>query len=143
VYRKHIFRIYAANLLGSGFGSLVIFLTFLNRSPQELILMISILAGFAALLAGRTVKHRILACGFIIALFPLYAVLLHGTSLSMNPFKDLVQAKAPAGSKIEAERFGPLGMVSIMSGPAFHFLPDLSLNCPYPIPEQKGLRASS
>ena len=57
----------------------------------------------------------------------------------MSNFKELSQAENLMAAKKEMESFGPLGLVTVLDTPAYHYLPDLSLNCPYPLPRQKGL----
>ena len=69
----------------------------------------------------------------------LYATALRHLPLSMSSYKDLSQAKRLQGVKSEKEIFGPLGLVTVVSSPAYHYLPDLSLNCPHPLPHQMGL----
>jgi len=69
----------------------------------------------------------------------LYATTLKLLPLPMSSYKDLSQAKLLRGAKSETEIFGSLGLVTVVSSPAYHYLPDLSLNCPHPLPVQMGL----
>jgi len=134
-----VFRLYFVNLAGSAAGCLLLFLTWLHLDPFVLLLVLSIIAACAAVVAARGAR-RIVASALIVLLMPLiYGAFFHGGSLEMSPVKDLAQARSAEGAVTEQERFGPLGLVTVLSGPAFHYLPDLSLNCPHGIPEQKGL----
>ena len=69
----------------------------------------------------------------------LYAFAFRFSPLAMSNFKDLAQAENLMAAKKETEMFGPLGLVTVLESPAYHYFPDLSLNCPYPLPPQKGL----
>lgn len=136
---NHIHRIYFANLTGSGLGCLIVVLFFFHISPYEIMCIISLVALCAAM-SGST--HRIwqgIICVAGIALIILYVFLFRFLPLPMSSFKDLSQAENLTGAKKEMEVFGPLGLTTVLSSPAYHYLPDLSLNCPYPLPRQKGL----
>jgi hypothetical protein len=135
----HIHRIYFANLTGSGVGSLIVVLFFFHVSPYEIMCIISLVALCAAL-GGCTSRIRQgIICVAGIALIILYVFLFRFLPLPMSNFKDLSQAENLTGAQKEMEVFGPLGLVTVLSSPAYHYLPDLSLKCPYPLPQQKGL----
>ena len=134
-----VFPLYFANLAGSAAGCLLLFLTWLRLDPGLLFLTLSGLAVCAAVFAARGAR-RLIWSALMLAILPLlYGIFAQDRSLEMSPLKDLAQARHAEGAVTEAERFGPLGLVTVLSGPAFHYQPDLSLNCPYPLPEQKGL----
>lgn len=133
------FRLYSANLAGSAAGCLLLFLTWLHLDPYVLFLLLSAIAVCAAGAVARG-PGRILASALMLFLLPvLYGTFFQGRPLEISSVKDLAQARRAEGARTEHERFGPLGLVTVLSGPAFHYLPDLSLNCPHGIPEQKGL----
>jgi len=134
-----IHRIYFANLAGSGVGSLPALLSFFHLGPHEIILIISLIALCVSLVVAKSRGRTIISAVALAAAVPLYLLLLHGRPLEMNTFKDLSIARNQAGAKIEAEVFGPLGLVTVLNSPAYHYLPDLSLNCPFGLPAQKGL----
>jgi spermidine synthase len=133
------FRIYCANLLGSGLGSLLILLTLMGLGPHEIILAISLLLLSAAFVESAERMRKFVLPFLGILLIILYATTLRHLPLPMSSYKDLSQAKLLRGAKSEREIFGPLGLVTVISSPAYHYLPDLSLNCPHPIPAQMGL----
>jgi hypothetical protein len=134
-----VFRLYFVNLAGSAAGCLLLFLTWLHLEPHVLLLSLSILAACASGVAARG-PHRILFSALTLLLMPLlYGAFFQDRGLEMSPVKDLAQARSAEGAVTELERFGPLGLVTVLSGPSFHYLPDLSLNCPHRLPEQKGL----
>ncbi|MBE9546512.1 MAG: hypothetical protein IMF10_03325 [Proteobacteria bacterium] len=139
IFPENIYRIYFSNLTGSGIGSLLILLTVFHLGPYEIILIISIITVCATLTAASSRIQTVVPAIILIAIVPLYFILLHDKPVYMNKFKDLSLAKSQMGAKIEAETFGPLGLVTVLDSPAYHYLPDLSLNCPHGLPKQKGL----
>lgn len=139
VASRYIHRIYFANLAGSGLGSLIILLTFFHIGPYEIMFAITLITIFAAL-GGSTSyvwQGTVLVAG--IAAILIYIFLFRSLPLLMSNFKELAQAENLMAAKKEKESFGPLGLVTVLDTPAYHYLPDLSLNCPYPLPRQKGL----
>ncbi len=136
---QHIHRIYCANLTGSGLGSLIILLSVFHMRPYDILLVISVIAiGAGLAVAGNTIRRGI-GCAVLVFIIALHVMLLHDAPLRMSPFKDLSQAANLLEAKKETETFGALGLVTVLDSPAYHYLPDLSLNCPYPLPRQKGL----
>jgi len=135
----HIHKIYFANLTGSGLGCVLILLTVFHAGPYDIVFAISIIASGASL-AGSTSRTRMtIALATMIAIIPLHIFIFRHIPLEMSVFKDLPQAQNLAEAKKEKELFGPLGLVTVLDSPAYHYLPDLSLNCPYALPAQKGL----
>jgi spermidine synthase len=135
----YIHRIYFANLVGSGVGSMIVLLTLFHISPHGIMLFISMIAICAALSVSTSHIRKGITCVAGIAMILLYVFLFRFISLPMSSFKDLAQAEHLMDTKKEREVFGPLGLVTVLSSPAYHYLPDLSLNCPYRLPRQKGL----
>jgi spermidine synthase len=139
VASNYIHRIYFANLAGSGLGSLIVLLTFFHIGPYDIMFAITLVAIFAAM-GGSTGYWRqgtVLVVG--VAAILVYIFLFRSLPLPMSNFKELSQAENLMAAKKEMEIFGPLGLVTVLDTPAYHYLPDLSLNCPYPLPRQKGL----
>ncbi|MCX6575221.1 MAG: hypothetical protein NTV82_02380, partial [Candidatus Aminicenantes bacterium] len=132
------FRIYCFNLLGSGLGGLLILLTLMGLGPHEIILAISFLLLSAAFVEAADRVRKFVLPFLGILLIILYATTLRHLPLPMSSYKDLSQAKLLRGAKSEREIFGPLGLVTVISSPAYHYLPDLSLNCTHPLPAQMG-----
>jgi len=135
----NIYKIYFSNMAGSGIGSLLVLLTVFHTGPSEIILIISIITVCATLAVTSSRIQTAVSAIILIAIVPLYFVLLHDRPVYMGTFKDLSIARSQKGAKIQAETFGPLGLVTILESPAYHYLPDLSLNCPFKLPKQKGL----
>jgi len=134
-----VFRLYFVNLAGSAAGCLLLFLTWLHLEPFVLLLSLSLLAVCASGIAARGMRRALCAALALLLMPLLYGAFFQGRPLEMSPVKDLAQARSAEGAVIEHQRFGPLGLVTVLSGPSFHYLPDLSLRCPHRLPEQKGL----
>ena len=139
VFAEHAYRIYFVNLTGSGLGGIIVLLTALHVGPHEIILIILIASISASLTMANSQIRKLVAGITMASVVLLYFLLLRNTPLAMSKFKDLSQAESLMGAKKEWEIFGSLGLVTVLDSPAFHYLPDLSLNCPYPLPHQKGL----
>jgi Spermine/spermidine synthase domain len=136
---NYIHRIYFANLAGSGLGSLIILLTFLHIGPYEIMLVITLMTILAALGGSTSYVRQGIALVAGIAGILIYIFLFRSLPLPMSNFKELAQAENLTAARKEREIFGPLGLVTVLDSPAYHYLPDLSLKCPYPLPRQKGL----
>ena len=135
----NIHRIYFANLTGSGIGSLTILLTFFNLGPYEIILVISMIILCATFAFAKSRVRTASSAIALVGMVPLYFLLLYDKPIEMSGFKDLSIARNQAGAKIEEEVFGPFGLVTVLDSPVYHYLPDLSLKCPFDLPGQKGL----
>ncbi|MBN2569690.1 MAG: hypothetical protein JXB42_09710, partial [Deltaproteobacteria bacterium] len=139
VFTGDIHRIYFSNLTGSGFGAFIVLLSVFHLGPSELILIISLITVGTTLPLCVTRMRVIVSFIFICAVVVLYGALLYEIPVALNDFKDLAQAEKLKGAKREAQVFGSLGLITVVDSPAYHYLPDLSLNCPDPLPRQKGL----
>ncbi len=132
-------KLYFANLAGSGIGCLLILPAFFLLGPREILFSLSLASCGAGLFASATGRGRAAAAAALVVLCILYGFWFRNIPPAQSPFKDLAQAcRLPAAQK-EVERFGPLGLLTVVGGPSYHYLPDLALNCPFPVPEQKGL----
>ena len=136
---RHIHKLYFANLTASGLGSLIILLAVFHMKPYDIVLVIALVALSASFAAATTIFRTATVCIMAVFMIGLTVFLLRDVPVQMNPFKDLSQARSLTKAKIEMESFGPLGLVTVLDSPAYHYLPDLSLNCPFPLPPQKGL----
>lgn len=135
----NIYQIYFSNMAGSGIGSLLLLLTVFHLGPYEIILIISVIIICANLAITGSRMQTTLSAIILIAIVPLYFILLYDKPIYMSTFKGLSIAKSQMEAKIEAETFGSLGLVTVLDSPAYHYLPDLSLKYPFKLPKQKGL----
>jgi len=142
-YDKDVPRIYAADLLGAGAGSLGIVLLLFAVFPVTALQVIGVLGLVAAIIASREL-HMTQRRWPILAL--LGAVLLIALpqpwlELQISPYKGLPQTLRIGGTRIIEERSSPLGLLTLVESqiiPLRH-APGLSLYADTPIPEQLGL----
>jgi hypothetical protein len=116
---------YAANLLGSGAGSLAAPLLLALGPPAEVMRYAAVLAALSGIPAAPRMR-RLLPASMAAAL-----LFVAWPDLPMSPFKDF--ASLPDKREI-VTRFGPLGRVDRAVVPALHYAPGLSLTSPV-IPE--------
>ncbi len=139
--RGEIPRIYAADLAGAGAGALgVIFLLFALTPLKALFLL-----GGVGLAAGLPVIRRLLRRpAWTVAAAALLAALAWMTAderfgaMRPSEFKDLSQALRASGAETAAERFSPLGVVTVVRNKEIplRYAPGLSLNATKGPPEQ-------
>ncbi len=148
-YRGQIARIYRADLLGAGIGSLGIVLLLFVLFPGRALQAISALGlGAAALgwweLSGHADPgRRRPMVGCLLALAPILPLLLPGgwTRPVLSPYKGLSQALQVSGAQIIAERSSPLGFLSVLQNPQvpLRHAPGLSIMAASIPPDQIGI----
>jgi hypothetical protein len=142
-YGKDVPRIYAADLLGAGAGSLGIVLLLFGVTPGTALQVIGVLGLLAALVASRELRLTqrrwpilaLLGAALLIALPDAWL------ELQISPYKGLPQTLRIGGTRILEERSSPLGLLTVVESeiiPLRH-APGLSLYADTPIPEQLGL----
>ncbi len=142
-YTKQIGRIYAADLMGAGLGSIGVVLLLFGVFPDTALRIIALLGiGAAALgcLALRLKPRRWLAPLIVAAGLPL--LLPHSwTDPAISPYKGLSQTLRVPGARIIEQHSSPLGLVSIVASPVtpLRHAPGLSLNAVSEPPAQLGL----
>ena len=142
-FRGSLARIYAADLLGAGIGAVGIIVILFLVPPATALRFISFL-GFAAAAAvwiecrGRL---RPVIIGLPLAMLFLYAVPGSWSEPLISPYKGLSQLLRLPGTRVVAERFSPLGIVTVVESetiPLRH-APGLSLSSSIEPPPQLGL----
>ncbi len=123
-------RIYGANLLGSGAGSLASPLLLGAAPPVFALQVLGVVAALSAFLCANG-RLRILAVAAAGG-----TLLLAGHDLPMSPFKSL---PAAPNKRIIETRYGPLGRVDRAAVPSLHYAPGLSLMSPEHPRDQEGL----
>jgi hypothetical protein len=142
-FKSSLARIYAADLFGAGIGAVGIIAILFLVPPATALRFISLL-GFAAA-AVLWIECRGRLRGVIIGL-PIVALCLYAlpdtwTEPQISSYKGLSQLLRVPGTRVVAERFSPLGMLSVVESrtvPLRH-APGLSLNASTEPPEQLGL----
>jgi hypothetical protein len=140
-YRTRLSRIYAADLLGAGLGSIGILALLFVVLPLQALMVLGLLGICAALLASWELRQT-RASAWLLPLAA--AVLLMPTSwstLKMSPYKGLSQMLLVKDTRIVAERSSPLGLLSVLESPTIplRHAPGLSLNANTEPPPQLGV----
>jgi spermidine synthase len=142
-YTEQIGRIYAADLMGAGIGSIGVVLLLFGVFPDAALRIIALLGiGAAALgcLALRLKPRKWLVPLLVAAGLPL--LLPHSwTDPVISPYKGLSQTLRIPGTRIVEQRSSPLGLISIVASPVtpLRHAPGLSLNAASEPPPQLGL----
>jgi len=130
-YKTDISRIYAADLLGAGLGTLAILGLLYLFFPAFILELISLAGLLAALIAFKELSLKPRAGALLLFVLPLLALLLAGRSitLNINDYKDLSQTLRISGTKIVQERTSPLGLLTVVASPEvpFRYVPGLSI----------------
>lgn len=146
-YRNHMSRIYAADLIGAGLGSLVIIVLLFAVLPGEIPAIITALAMLAAALASwELYRHRPRLLRPLLVIFLLGIIVpffLPGswTEPQVSPYKGLPQALRVSGITVVKQQSSPLGLVTVVESPVVPFrqAPGLSLNAAVEPPPQVGV----
>ncbi len=141
-YRARLSRIYAADLLGAGLGSIAILLLLFALLPGQALTVLGLLGIGAALLAMLELRQA-LSSGWL--LLPAAATLLlmpaEWSTLEMSSYKGLNQALRIKDTRLIAEHSSPLGLLSVVESPTIplRHAPGLSLNATTEPPAQLGV----
>ena len=140
-FGEHIPRLYGADILGAGCGSVALLTTLFLLHPADVLRVLCALGLAAAALAAWPAARR---WGLMLAAASLLVpVLLPAQALQLIPsdYKDLRQALRSKDSQVVAERFSPLGVVTVVDSPLapLRYAPGLSLNAAAGPPPQLGL----
>jgi hypothetical protein len=146
-YRDDMSRIYAADLVGAGFGSLAIIVLLFVVLPGEIPAYITALAMLASVLASwelyrdRPGIYRPLVVLFLIGTIVPFLLPATWTEPAISPYKGLSQALRVSGANVVGQRSSPLGLVTVVENPVVPFrqAPGLSLNARTGPPEQVGV----
>jgi len=142
-YRLAVARIYAADLLGAGLGSLGIVLLLYLVFPDTALKYLGAIGPLAALVATRELRMPARRWQLLALLGGGILLALPGDwlALQISPYKELSQTLRISGTNIREQRSSPLGLLSIAESTAIplRYAPGLSLHASEPIPEQLGL----
>ena len=141
-YRDRLSRIYAADLVGAGLGSIGILLLLFTVLPLQALTVLGLLGICAALLGVWELRQRLTVAWLLL---PLAAALLlmpaSWSTLKVSPYKGLSQTLLVKDTRIIAERSSPLGLLSVVESPTIplRHAPGLSLNATSEPPAQLGV----
>ena len=137
---KQVSTVYAADLLGAGFGAVAILFVMYLLMPETMLSVVSLAGVAAALIAAWELKlpnrrfHIFVSLGLAVALL----LIAPGLSLSYSPYKGLAQTLQIKGTRIIEQRASPLGYLTLVASeeiPLRH-APGLSLaNTSEPLPQ--------
>jgi hypothetical protein len=140
---RRVPRLYAADLVGAGAGALAALATMHAPSPTLGLLLMATLGLLGALIAVvelRCARVPVLAAA---ALAVAGALLLPADTLELepSPYKDLEETLRIAGARIEAQRAGPRGQVTVVGSPLVPLreAPGMSLVAGVEPPPQRAL----
>lgn len=132
-------RVYAANLGGSGAGSLLGLALVVWLPAERIPTAVGAVAGLGLLplvawrevpLGRRTAIAAVLAGGL---------ALLPPPSVPMSPYKEESLALELPESRVTARREGPLGRLDVVAAPSLRYLPGTSLALDRPVPARPVL----
>ncbi len=137
-------RIYAADIVGAGAGSLAILATLFIVAPADALKLIGALGLAAAAVAAFRcgLRPQWIAIGLLVAAVAMPLGLpADWIRLVPSEYKDLSQALQIGGARVVAERSSPLGLVTVVESPRvpFRHAPGLSLAAPSEPPPQLGV----
>lgn len=142
-YQRQASRIYAADLVGAGVGSILILIALYVVEPEVALKLLATAGFIAALVASAELRwrnYRWLAASVVGVIV---AVAIPSTWLrpEPGPYKSLSQALRVSGTQIVAERSSPLGRVTVIESPRvpLRHAPGLSLTASGEPPPQLGL----
>ncbi|HYQ71510.1 MAG TPA: SAM-dependent methyltransferase [Gammaproteobacteria bacterium] len=141
-YRTAIARLYAADLLGAGLGSLLVVGLLFVCFPQTALQAIGAIGLLASLVATRELRlNRRWLFAIMAGMAGLLLLPSSLLQLQVSPYKSLPQTLRISGTQVIAQHTSPLGLLSVVASdrvPLRH-APGLSLYADAPIPRQLGV----
>jgi spermidine synthase len=142
-YPGNASRIYGADLLGAGLGSVGIVAVLFVLFPASALKLLAALGVIAAWVASLELDLRNVALRGGLMLAAALSLLLPAAWLEpqMSPYKGLSEALQVSGTHVVEERSSPLGLVSVTEHPRIplRFAPGLSLTASAGPPAQLGI----
>ena len=130
-FRNHIGKVYAFDLVGAGFGSIVIIVMLFAAMPGDAVRYISLTSVSAALLAWIEVRHdnKLLLIGGVVIALGIIAFPQKWLELHISPYKSLAETLNLSATHIVEQHSSPLGLISVVSSDKtpFRYAPGLSL----------------
>lgn len=128
-FKKNIAQVYFFNLLGSGSGVLIAFLSFYLLTPA---LLLTVPSFFALLGFHFSARKKIQMKSYIILsivgiLFLFMFAIKGGVSLKISPYKGISKCLQLPGARLEYEGYSPLGLIQVVDAPSLRYAPGLSL----------------
>ncbi len=138
-----IARLYAADLLGAGLGSLALAGLLFVVFPATALKYLGAAGMFAAWVATRELRmtHGYWQIAALLGAVVLLALPGNWLEPQVSPYKGLSQALRVTGTQVIERQSSPLGVLAVMASNTvpLRYAPGLSLRAATPIPEQLGL----
>jgi len=135
-------KLYFADLLGAGTGSLLATATFLPRGDRGVMLIISFIVLWASILfrAGRSSRLFILIVALLISFeVTLFLISPPFLSFRISPYKSLPLALKYPQARLLFTKWNSISRIDIIESGAIRFAPGLSLIYEKSLPHQLGL----
>jgi spermidine synthase len=127
---ERIHRLYSWNLLGSGLGAVGMVAVMFAVPPAQLPLVVGLVAGLGAVSYASRRLLPAAGLGAAIAGVLILCTVVWPLKLEVSQHKRLSYLLEQPGTRIAAERAGPLGLVQVVASPNLHFtdfVPGLSM----------------
>lgn len=132
---EHIHGHYAANMIGSGAGALSAIVLMELLPLEGVFLALAVVGYLAAVLLAGWLRAKATLVMTLVGIGLFLAAWIFPPTVIMSPYKKLSLELAKPGTQIIHTRFGPLGRIDVVQGPAIHDAPPgMSLLNPHPIP---------
>jgi len=139
VFAEKAHRLYFYNMTGSGVGVAAIVALMYGNSPQNLLLVISLVAFLSALIIAFTLSRlqiiATLACAAI-SLFAFGPAGPFALEINISENKSLVYYQALPDVQSLVVRYSPLGRLDCVQAPSIRYFPGLSLAYEGSLPRQ-------
>ena len=131
--------VYAADLLGAGFGALAMAWLLSLGGPETSVFIISTL--LATGLLYRPVDWKIRSISLLLIAVDLLVLFLHPAFIQprISPYKPYALAMQFPGAERLGTAYSPYARVDLFKSPANRFAPGLSFTYLEPLPEQTGI----
>lgn len=142
-YRSLISRVYAADLLGAGVGSLAVLLLLYAVAPLPGLSLLSAIAAGCLLVAAVELHlpGRIWVTAAVMLMVAFSLWLGQSMQLELSPYKALSQDLRVEGAHIVKQRYSPLGLLEVVENSVIphRYAPGMSLNAVAGPPRQLSL----
>lgn len=138
-FAGQIGKIYFANLIGSGIGGIVALFLMHWLLPEQLPLVIAVIALVGGLVAFPRNAGKLLLSTVIISIIVLLTVFFSPVKIEPSEYKDISRTLLLPDATIEYEKSSPYGFVQVISSPALRYAPGVSLSYQKPFPVRKAV----
>ena len=138
-FAGQIGKIYFSNLVGSGVGGIVALLLMQFILPEQLPLLIAVIALVGGFVSFPKNAGKLLQSTAIVSIAILLTVFFSTSKLKPSEYKDISKTLLLPDATIEYEKSSPYGLVQIVSSPVLRYAPGVSLSYREPFPIRKAV----